>query len=44
MKILNVQKLGFDRQLDQLLSNRKNKINSSNVSVGNIIKDVKKWR
>ena len=42
MKILNSNNKRFDRQLDQLLSIRKNKIKSSSVSVNNIINDIKK--
>ena len=42
MKILNCKNKSFDHQLDQLLSNRKSKVQSSSISVVNIIKDVKK--
>ena len=42
MKILNSNSRTFDRNLDQLLSKRKNKFQSSFISVTNIIKDVKK--
>ena len=42
MKILNYKNKNFDRQLDQLLSIRKSKVQSSSISVVNIIKDVKK--
>ncbi len=42
MKILNSNHRSFNRQLDQLLSIRKNKVRSNSVSVTNIIKDVKK--
>ena len=42
MKILNSNDRVFDRQLDQLLSIRKSKVQSSSVSVINIINDVKK--
>ena len=42
MKILNGNSKNFDQVLDQLLSKRKNKIQSSLVSVTNIIKDIKK--
>jgi histidinol dehydrogenase len=42
MKILNCKNKSFDHQLDQLLSIRKSKVQSSSVSVANIIKDVKK--
>ncbi len=41
MKIFNGNKKGFDKKLDQLLSIRKNKINSGSKSVTKIIKDVK---
>ena len=42
MKILNYKNKSFDRQLDQFLSIRKSKVQSSSISVTNIIKDVKK--
>ena len=42
IKILNNINRNFFRELDKLLSNRKSKIQSSSVSVTNIIKDVKK--
>ena len=42
MKILNYKNKSFDHQLDQLLSIRKSKVQSSSISVENIIKDVKK--
>ena len=42
IKILNSNKRGFDYQLNKLLFNRKSKIQSSSISVTNIIKDVKK--
>jgi len=42
MKILNSKTKNFDRILDKLLLQRKNKIQSGSVSVTNIIKDVKK--
>ena len=42
MKILNYKNKSFDHQLDQFLSNRKSKVQSSSISVTNIIKDVKK--
>ena len=42
MKILNFKNKSFDHQLDQLLSIRKSKVQSSSISVINIIKDVKK--
>ena len=42
MKILNSKNIGFDSQLDKLLSIRKKNFRSSSISVTNIIKDVKK--
>jgi histidinol dehydrogenase len=42
MKILNYKNKSFDHQLDQFLSIRKSKVQSSSISVTNIIKDVKK--
>ncbi|MDA9598649.1 histidinol dehydrogenase, partial [Candidatus Pelagibacter sp.] len=42
MKILNGNKANFDKKLDQILFKRKNKVQSSSISVSNIIKDVKK--
>ena len=42
IKILNNNNRNFERQLNQLLSIRKNKVQSSTISVSNIIKDVKK--
>ena len=42
MKILNGNNRSFDHNLNKLLFKRKNKINSSQVSVSNIIKDVRK--
>ncbi len=42
MKILNSKSKNFDKFLENLLSNRKKKIQSDSVSVTNIIKDVKK--
>jgi len=42
MKVLNCKNKNFDHQLDQLLSIRKSKVQSSSISVTNIIKDVKK--
>ena len=42
IKILNNNSRNFERQLNQLLSIRKNKVQSSTISVSNIIKDVKK--
>jgi len=41
MKILNSNSRMFDRQLDQLLLVRKSKVQSSSISVTNIINDVK---
>jgi histidinol dehydrogenase len=42
MKILNSKSKNFDKKLDSLLLKRKKKVESSSVSVTNIIKDVKK--
>ena len=42
MKILNSNSKNFDKLLDNLLLQRKKKIQSDSVSVTNIIKDVKK--
>ena len=42
INILNSNNRSFDYQLDKLLFNRKSKIQSSSISVTNIIKDVKK--
>jgi histidinol dehydrogenase len=42
MKILNSNSKNFDKDLDSLLLKRKNKVQSSSVSVIGIIKDVKK--
>ena len=42
MKILNSKNSLFNYQLDKLLSIRKNRIKSNFISVGNIIKDIKK--
>ena len=42
MKILNYKNKSFDHQLDQLLSIRKSKVQSSSISVTNIIKEIKK--
>ena len=42
MKILNSNSKNFDKLLENLLSQRKKKIQSDSVSVSNIIKDVKK--
>jgi len=42
MKILNSNSKNFDRVLDKLLLKRKNKVQSNNISVSRIIKDVKK--
>ena len=42
MKILDSSKKNFDKLLDNLLIQRKRKVQSSSVSVTNIIKDVKK--
>ena len=42
MKILNSKSKNFDKLLDNLLLQRKKKIQSDSISVTNIIKDVKK--
>jgi len=42
MRILDSNKKTFDRTLDNLLQDRKRKIQSNSISVTNIIKDVKK--
>ena len=42
MKILNSKSKNFDKLLENLLLQRKKKIQSDSVSVTNIIKDVKK--
>ena len=42
MKILNSNKRNFDKALDNLLLQRKRKVQSNSVSVSSIIKDVKK--
>ncbi len=42
MKILDINSRVFDKSLDQLLKNRRDKIKLSSVSVSKIIKDVKK--
>ena len=42
MKVLDSRKKNFDKLLDNLLIQRKRKVQSSSVSVTNIIKDVKK--
>ena len=42
MKILDSTNKNFNKDLESLLSLRKNKIKSSSVSITNIIKDVKK--
>ena len=42
MKILNSNSRNFDKTLDSLLLQRKNKVQSNSVSVTGIIKDVKK--
>ena len=41
VKVLNSSNRGFDRELDKLLYARKSKVQSSSISVTNIIKDVK---
>ena len=42
MKILNSNSRNFEKNLDSLLLQRKNKVQSNSVSVSSIIKDVKK--
>ena len=42
MKILEFKKKNFDRNLNKLLSLRKDKIQSNSVSVTSIINDIKK--
>jgi histidinol dehydrogenase len=42
MKILNSNSKNFDKTLDNLLLQRKSKVQSNSVSVSNIIKDVRK--
>ena len=42
MKILNIRNRNFDKNLDNLLLSRKNKIKSKSTLVTNIIKDVRK--
>ena len=42
MKVLDSSKKKFGKLLDNLLLQRKRKVQSSSVSVTNIIKDVKK--
>ena len=42
MKVLDSSKKNFGKLLDNLLLQRKRKVQSSSVSVTNIIKDVKK--
>ena len=42
MKILNSKSKSFDKLLENLLLQRKKKIQSDSISVTNIIKDVKK--
>ena len=41
MKILNVNSGSFDNNLDKMLLKRRNKVQSSAISVSSIIKDVK---
>ena len=41
MKILSSNNKNFDKELDDFLSKRKKKLQSENVSVTKIIKDVK---
>ena len=42
MKILNSNSKSFDKNLDKLLFQRKKKIQSSSISISNIIRDIKK--
>ena len=42
MKILDSSKKNFDKNLENLLFERKKRIRSTSVSVTNIIKEVKK--
>ena len=42
IKILNIKNRNFKKKLDESLSKRRNKIQSSNISVKKIIQDVKK--
>ena len=42
MKILNSNSRNFDKTLDSLLLQRKNRLQSNSVSVTSIIKDVQK--
>ena len=42
IKILNSRSKNFEKELDKLLSKRKNKIQLNSVLVTKIIKDVKK--
>ena len=42
MKILNSKSKNFDKLLENLLLQRKRKVQSNSVSVSSIIKDVKK--
>ena len=45
IKILNIENRNFKKKLDESLNKRRNKIQSSNISVKKIIQDVKKkWR
>ena len=41
MKILNSKSKNFDKNLDYLLSKRRNSVKSDKISVVNIINDVK---
>ena len=42
IKILNIKNRNFKKKLDESLNKRRNKIQSSNISVKKIIQDVKK--
>ena len=42
MKVISAKNKKFDKLLNSLLSNRKNKFRSDYISVKNIIKDVRK--
>ena len=42
IKILNIENRNFKKNLDESLNKRRNKIQSSSISVKKIIQDVKK--
>ena len=42
MKILDSKSVGFDLKLGKILLKRRNKVQSDNISVKNIVKDIKK--